>query len=342
MGDAVGRSLFVGVDGGGSKTRFVLIDGDGNRVAACEGPTSYHLEVGMDGVRAVLADGLAALLRGAGIAGGDVTHAFLGLPAHGEDAAAQAMLDAMPAALLGHRRYRCGNDVVCAFAGALGGADGIVIVAGTGSIAYGEHRGCTARAGGWGEVFGDEGSAYWIAVRGLNAFSRMSDGRLPRGPLHAIFQAELEALPFGADAGNSPPPQSRSDLELCAPIMSAAGRSRIAALSPLVARAAQSGDVAARGILDEAARELTAIAGAVHRALNASSDEPVALSWSGGVFNAGDLILDPLRRHLAAQGARYRLAPPLLPPGEGAAVYAARLAGAPLTSQALTRLTRSQ
>ena len=174
-------SLFLGVDGGGTKTRFALIDGDGHLVAASERPTSYHLEVGMEGVRAVLADGMAAMFRRAGVGGSDVTHAFLGLPAHGEDAAAQALLDAMPEPLLGHRRYRCGNDVVCAFAGALGGVDGIVIVAGTGSIGYGECRGRSARAGGWGEVFGDEGSAYWIAVRGLNVFTRMSDGRRRAG-----------------------------------------------------------------------------------------------------------------------------------------------------------------
>ena len=71
------------------------------------------------------------------------------------------------------------------------GEDGINIVAGTGSIGYGERRGKTARAGGWGEVFGDEGSAYWIAVQGLNVFTRMSDGRLPKGSLHAAFTASL-------------------------------------------------------------------------------------------------------------------------------------------------------
>src|SRR5262249_30189828 len=102
--------------------------------------------------------------------------------------------------------------------------------------------------------------------------------------------------------------------------------------------AAQAGDVAACGILDEAARELAVIAAAVHRALDVAPDESVALSWSGGGFNAGDLIRDPLRRHLAAQPIRCRPAPPVLPPGEGAAVYAAKLAGAPLTPEAVTRL----
>ena len=129
------------------------------------------------------------------------------------------LLDALPEPLLGHRRYRCGNDMVCAWAGSLGGEDGINIVAGTGSIGYGERRGKTARAGGWGEVFGDEGSAYWIAVQGLNVFTRMSDGRLPKGPLYAAFTASL-----GLSA----------DLDLCAKVMNAHTRGSIAAMSQLV------------------------------------------------------------------------------------------------------------
>src|SRR5258705_12035006 len=114
--------LFLGVDGGGTKTHFVLVDGDGTLVASHEGPTSYHLEVGMDGVRAVLADGVAALFRQAGIDGSAITHAFFGLPAYGEDSAAQPLLDAMPQPLLGHSRYRCGSDIFCAWAGSLAGA----------------------------------------------------------------------------------------------------------------------------------------------------------------------------------------------------------------------------
>ncbi len=75
------RPLFLGVDGGGTKTQFVLVDGDGNLVASCEGPTSYHLEIGIDGLRNVLADGLAALFRQAGIDGSAIAHAFFGIPA---------------------------------------------------------------------------------------------------------------------------------------------------------------------------------------------------------------------------------------------------------------------
>jgi N-acetylglucosamine kinase-like BadF-type ATPase len=317
------KALFLGVDGGGTKTHFVLVDGDGNLAASHEGPSSYYLEIGMDGLRRVLADGLAALLGQAGIDGNAVTHAFFGLPAYGEDSVAQVVLDALPAELLGHRRYRCGNDMVCAWAGSLGGEDGINIVAGTGSIGYGERRGESARAGGWGEVFGDEGSAYWIAVQGLNIFTRMSDGRLPKGPLHGAFTASL-----GLD----------TDLDICAKVLNARDRGSIAALSQLVARAAHDGDAFAIRIFDDAARELAAVVAAVQQALGFAGDERVAVSYSGGVFKAGPLVLEPLRRHLAGLSGSYHLRTPILMPSMGAAIYAAKLAGAPLSVAALQRL----
>jgi len=315
--------LFLGVDGGGTKTHFVLVDGDGHILAAHEGPSSYYVALGIDAVRRVLVAGLAALFDQAGIEPHAVTHAFFGLPAYGEDSAAQALLDALPGPLLGHRRYRCGNDMVCAWAGSLGGADGINIVAGTGSIGYGERRGASARAGGWGEVFGDEGSAYWIAVQGLNLFTRMSDGRLAKGPLHKAFTTALGLT---------------RDLDICARILNARDRGAIAALSQLVARAAQDGDTLAVRVFDDAARELSAVIDAVRQALGFASDEPVAVSYSGGVFNAGPLILDPLRQRLADLSARYHLETPIVAPSIGAAIYAAKLAGTPLSANAIQRL----
>jgi N-acetylglucosamine kinase-like BadF-type ATPase len=315
--------LFLGVDGGGTKTRFVLVDRDGNLLASQQGPGSYHLEIGMDGLRAVLADGLAALFGQAGIDGGAIAHAFFGIPAYGEDSVALPLLDAMPEPLLGHRRYRCGNDMVCAWAGSLGGEDGINVVAGTGSIGYGERRGKSARAGGWGEVFGDEGSAYWIAVQGLNVFTRMSDGRLPKGPLHAAFRAS-----FGLSA----------DLDLCAKVLNEHTRGSIAAMSELVTRAARDGDPSAVRIFDDAARELAAVVEAVRQALEFAAGEGVPVSYSGGVFNAGPLILGPFERHLARQSGSYRLQAPIVTPSGGAAIYAAKLAAQPLSVAAIERL----
>jgi N-acetylglucosamine kinase-like BadF-type ATPase len=320
------RTLFLGVDGGGTKTHFVVVDRDGKLVESCEGPNSYYPEIGIDGLRDVLAEGLAAVFDPAGIDGSAIAHAFFGLPAYGEDSAAQVLLDALPEPLLGHRRYRCGNDMVCAWAGSLGGEDGVNIVAGTGSIGYGERRGRSARAGGWGEVLGDEGSAYWIAVQGLNAFTRMSDGRLSKGPLYETFRAELH---LGAD------------LDLCAKVMSEHTRGSIAAMSRLVASAAHDGDSSAIQIFGEAARELAAIVEAVRQALEFEPGETVPVSYSGGVFNAGALILDPFRRHLEQRSGSYRVTAPILAPSGGAVIYAAKLAAQPLSVQAMQRLAGS-
>jgi N-acetylglucosamine kinase-like BadF-type ATPase len=317
--------FFLGVDGGGTKTHFVLVDAQGDVAASCEGPSAYHLQIGIEGLRDVLAQGIAAVCGQAAITPADVTYAFFGIPAYGEDSAAQPHLDALPTPFLRHSRYTCGNDMVCAWAGSLAGADGINIVAGTGSGAYGEHRGKSARAGGWGELFGDEGSAYWIAIQGLNAFTRMSDGRLSRGPLYDHLRTS-----FGLN----------EDLDLCAKTMNAHTRTSIAALAQLVTHAAEDGDSIAMRIFEDAARELAAMVETVRRALEFEANEAVPLSYSGGVFTAGTFILAPFRRELAAS-VRYDIRAPLLAPGLGAAIYAAKLAGEPLSRVAIERLARS-
>lgn len=318
MGEAdLSGSCFLGVDGGGTKTAFVLTDRDGRELARHEGGSSYYIQTGFESLHALLNEGVHAVLSKAGASAKDIIFAFFGLPAHGEDSQVQPFLDVIPEAVLGHDRYACGNDMICGWAGSLAGEDGINIVAGTGSIGYGERQGLSARGGGWGEVFSDEGSAYWIAVQGLNAFSRMADGRLPRGPLHELLTRELEL---------------KSDLDICGYVYatSTPQRDRIAALSRLVARAAVQGDDTARRIFDDAGRELAGIVDAIRRRLQYQPGERVNLSYSGGVFQGGELILQPFRQQLLACSPDYRLITPRYSPAIGAALYAARLSGHPL------------
>src|SRR5262249_45267660 len=153
------------------------IDADARVRARHVGPSVSHLAHGFTRATALLTEGIGAVLQQASITSSDLAYAFLGLPSYGEDSATTAQMDLMPARLLASARYRCGNDMLCGWAGSLACADGISVIAGTGSIAYGEYAGRTVRAGGWGEIIGDEGSAYWIAREGMNLFSRMSDGR---------------------------------------------------------------------------------------------------------------------------------------------------------------------
>ena len=304
-------AFFLGVDGGGTKTRFALVS-QRKLVAEAQLGTSYHPDVGLDGVGDVLAEGVAQVLARAGIQASQITHAFFGLPAYGEDSQVTPVLRALPASILGHERYTCDNDMVCGWAGSLGAEDGINIVAGTGSIGYGQRRGRAARAGGWGETFSDEGSAYWIAIQGLNVYARMSDGRLPRGPLHALINQALNL---------------QDDLDLCAQVYGPGARSRgeLAQLSPLVAEAARLGDAAALEVFRRAGRELAEIAIALRAKLGYEAGEAARLSYSGGAFSTGDLLLAPFRAALTDAGAAFEICRPLYDPHFGAALYAAKL-----------------
>jgi N-acetylglucosamine kinase-like BadF-type ATPase len=304
--------FFLGVDGGGTKTRFALMDAGRKLVGEAQLGTSYFPDVGVDGVRDVLTAGVAQVLGNAGIDTTRIAYAFFGLPCYGEDSQVTPALQALPAAILRHRRYAVDNDMVCGWAGSLGAEDGINIVAGTGSIGYGQRGTLSARAGGWGEAFSDEGSAYWIAMQGLNAYSRMSDGRLPKGALHTLINENLNLT---------------NDLDLCAQVYGANARSRgeLAQFSPLIAKAAALGDEVALDIFRRAAVELAQIADALRRKLGYPPGESVRLSYSGGAFGAGDLLLKPFQQSLSAASPSFELCRPLHEPHYGAALYAAKL-----------------
>jgi N-acetylglucosamine kinase-like BadF-type ATPase len=306
--------MYLGVDGGGTKTAFVLTDESGEVRGSHEADGVYYLDIGLDPMRARLEAGVRRVASEAGIALDDIRFAFFGLPAYGEDPAVTGTLDELPASLLPRRNYRCGNDMVCAWAGSLGCQDGINLVAGTGSIAYGRRAEREARSGGWGEFFGDEGSAYWIARRGLRLFAKMSDGRATPGPLLELVRRNYRLV---TDLALSP-----LVLEQWAP-----DRHRVAAFARIVTAAAREGDRQAAGILAEAGAELAVMADAVRRQLRFAADERVAVSWSGGVIDAGDLVLAPLVAHLASLSANFEFVIPRCSPALGAAYYAALLDG---------------
>ena len=314
-------SLFLGIDGGGTKTAFVLISADGRLLARHESTTSYYLEIGFDALKALLQDGVQAVLTQAGVPASDIAHTFAGLPAHGEDSALLATFDTLLSGLL--PRSTVGNDMVCSWAGSLAGADGISLVAGTGSIAYGEWMGRSARCGGWGEVFGDEGSAHWLAREVLALFSRMADGRAEPGPLVDLVRGHFHLT---------------QDLDLCAAINGSAARSELAQIARLATAAAQAGDAQARQLLVRAGDELAALAAGLARNLGVAGIRAVPVSYSGGVFAAGELVLGPLRAALARRLPGTVLKTPRFGPELGAALNAARLAGQPLSPTALARL----
>jgi N-acetylglucosamine kinase-like BadF-type ATPase len=318
-------STYLGVDGGGSKTLFLLIDEAGKILASHAEGTGYYPEIGLEALKKLLARGIREILRQARIPVSDLTFAFFGLPAYGEDSALLATLDAAPSSVVPTGRYRCGNDMVCGWAGALAGAEGINVAVGTGSIVYGEYAGRSARAGGWGELFSDEGSAYWLAREGLRLFSRMSDGRVPRAALYDLVRRHFVL---------------QNDLDLCAAIYGKrmAQRSQFAQLSRLVVEAASAGDATARALFVQAAAELSEIIDAVRNRLQVPQETRLTVSYSGGMFESHQLLLAPLTEALAGPARNYSFVTARLPSDAGAALYAATLSGTPLSAASIAAL----
>lgn len=307
--------MFLGVDGGGTKTAYAVIDAEGSVRARHVGPSVSHLIAGFPHAQQTLAEGIEAVLARAGLAPADLVYSFLGLPSYGEDSATTHLLDGLPMPLLESGRYRCDSDMVCSWAGSLGCADGISVIAGTGSMAYGQFQGRSARCGGWGEIIGDEGSAYWIAREGMNLFSRMSDGRAMRGPLYDLVRQRLEIS---------------LDLDLCARVYGTEANTRgaFAQFAPFVHDAARSGDPQAIAIFHRGAAELIECVLATRRSLQVPDDVAVPVSHTGSVLHGATLMLEAFKQGVAMATPLLEYRTPKYSPDIGAAFYAARLSGA--------------
>jgi N-acetylglucosamine kinase-like BadF-type ATPase len=125
----------------------------------------------------------------------------------------------------------------------------------------------------------------------------------------------------------------KEDLDLCAVVYGPPPltRSKLAALAPLVAQAAREGDTSARRLFEQAAQHLAAIVHAVHDQLHIPHGMRIPVSYSGGMFKFADLMQPLFEAALRGSERRYEFSAPRLPPVAGAALYAARLAGHPLS-----------
>lgn len=317
--------MYLGIDGGGTKTAFIIIDKTGKIIAQHQETTSYYIEIGLDELQQLIINGVTRTLKKANLSAEQIDHAFFGIPAYGEDSSVIEQITAIPSKLFPTNKYACGNDMVPGWASALGCKDGINIIAGTGSIAYGELNDVKARCGGWGETFSDEGSAYWIAKSGLELFTKMSDYRLDKTPLYHLFKKHF---------------QLTNDLDICGVILNQwnGSRSKIAQLSVLVRDAAVAGDAQALKIFDDAAKELSLMIESTRQQLGYKKDDNVMVSYSGGVFNANELILAPLKHHLSQISTCFYVVKPKYQPVIGSALYAAKLDGYTFSPDCLAAL----
>lgn len=206
---------------------------------------------------------------------------------------------------LGIPRIEVVTDADIALYGATGGKPGMVVIAGTGSICCGLNRkGVHACMGGWGPVAGDEGSGSWMARRALQAVAQATDGRAPETRLvGAAYDYFHVAKPYDLL------------LALYAPSMT---NSCIAGFSRQVVEEAQSGDRVARQIVSSAGRELGQMVAALIKRLQMQRDS-FPLATVGGIFEAGQLVLNPLQKEVARVAPRAHFTQPLMAPAVAAA-----------------------
>ena len=309
---------FLGVDGGQSGTTAVIGDRDGKVVGWANAGPCNHVAAAEAQAKflRVMRECITAAADRAGVPDNRFKAACFGMSGGPADKAAllRELIDA--------EHWIVTHDAAIALAGATAGEPGIVAIAGTGSMTYGQNaRGETARAGGWGYLFCDEGSAFDIARQAVRAVMRDHEGWggrtvLTPALIEAAGMADAYALLHLLYTPEWP-------------------RQRIAELAQIVNRVAEEGDPTATGILQNAARELALHIASVRRQLWPDG-EAVHVSWAGGVFRS-NILLERFRILMSIEGTN-NCEEPKHGPAIGALLLAWRAAGIktkPLSPQEL-------
>ena len=302
-------NLFLGVDGGQSGTKAVIGDEHGRLIGAGEAGPCNHAAAGEGRAKLERAvkDSVGAACRQAGL---DPETVLFKAACFGMSGGPDDKREILAAALR-VEHLTVTNDAVIALAGATRTGQGIITIAGTGSIAFGRNAdGRTARAGGWGYVFGDEGGAFDIVRRAARCALRMEEGwgsrtALTDRLLNATASATANEMLHRFYTDEWP-------------------RSRVAKLARVVDEVSVEGDAVAQAVLRGAAQELAMLAGAV-RTMLWCAGESVEVAYIGGVFQSE--TLRESFRTLVELNDGVRCGPPWKGPAEGALREAYRSVG---------------
>jgi glucosamine kinase len=296
---------FLGIDGGGTKTTCAVGDESSLLAAATAGPSNI-VRVGEARARESLHQSVRQACAAAGITPEQVARTCAGGAGAATPDVAEIMRSLLAEILPG--AIRVVGDMETALEAAFDEGPGVLVIAGTGSIAYGrDQQGRTARAGGWGFAVGDEGSAHWIGREALRAILRATD-QDPQAEASSLAKALFRAwgvrsITDLAGAGNSIPPPD------------------FAALFPGVAGCP---DEFAKQVLRSAGRELAQVAGVViSRLFEGAATVPVAMT--GGVFRHAELVRQVFYNELRRLDARVNVMQEVVDPVEGALRMARRV-----------------
>lgn len=300
--------VVIGIDGGGTKTRFAAYNLIEKRMmATCVlGGTDYKQD-GYDLVIERIQNGISTLLEACGSP--ELAAIGFGMPGYSENPIGDHEMEVRLKRCFGQIPIFLFNDVYVAFEGAHYGKSGILVVAGTGSLAYGrDDEGTIERCGGWSEFFGDEGSGYWIGKKLLESFSKQSDGRRGKTQLYQLVKNYFGLLP------------EESDFEiLLRKECNSGNRAATASLNYIVKQAADMGDTQALEILNQSAKEISELICALIRKLHFQGN--IAVAFSGGLFNMEQYITKPVD-NILKKNYNLTLIKPYLGPCCGAVILA--------------------
>lgn len=299
--------LFLGVDGGGTKTLAILTDADLNVLGEGKTGVSNPLRVGVETAVDNIVTAIDRACDAADKLRSEIAAAEIGLAGVRRADIRNRMRDRLITRLR-IKKLEVYTDAEIALYGATDGKAGLVVIAGTGSICCGRNaNGEFASAGGWGPLAGDEGGGAGIARRALQAVAKASDGRAPKTALSNL----------ACDYFRASSPEDIA-MAIYAPTMT---NDRIAGFARFVIQAARDNDKVALRLIDEAGCELGLAANAVIKKLNLA-EERFQIAYVGGIFAAKELIFDPLLRKVHELAPAAYLAPPQLAPAVAAAKMA--------------------
>ena len=319
--------VVLAIDGGGSRTRCLAIDRDGRVLGRSESGPSNHLLVRSEIVRRSLAEGTDEALKSGGLNRDEVACVSAGLAGVDFDGAGAPEMQAVLNDL-GFEHLVVNGDMIIAHAGALQLRPGVMALAGTGSVTLGIGiKGERVKVGGWGPVYGDEGSAYRIGEMALRAAARAYDGR---GPATKLTDALLSTLGL------------RDFRETITRVYVQAMEPReIASLSRVAYEIAEAGDPVARDLFLGAADELVESVEAAVRQLHLNMDQ-VLVSYQGSVLESCRLLHERFVAQLKRSPLHAKVIAPEFEPVVGSYLLGCDAIGWPIDDAVRSELKRGE